>query len=425
MLAKASLYCAVLILLQLSVSRQTFASTSFYVDNSGSPSCSDSPSNGSESQPWCTMNYGIANVRSGDTLYVKAGTYREDVRIDRVAGLPDNPTVIRAYPGHRVTILGAGVDSGRVKIVNSSRITFAGFIITNFSQGLFVESSDEIVVQNCTVHHVGQEGIHVLGNSSFVTIQNSIVHDTRQWQHNGEGIYVGGGSTAPRDNTHHVTIRNNTIYNTADEAIELKSGTHDNVVDGNVIRNALMSPDFGGHGSNKVGSIEVDEHSNGNQFWGSHPNHVIRNNIVHDTLTGIRAGTGSTLYNNLIYNIASGYFGIYVDNLAGDSYTRTIYHNTVDLPGPRAVVVAGGAADIKNNIGPTGPNNMATSAAYYVDRRKADFRLVAGSPPIGAGLDLTSVVPTDIEGADRVARLPPDRGAFEYSADAPRRASTP
>jgi parallel beta-helix repeat protein len=398
----------------LSICVSSHAAGNFYVDNSGSPACSDRPSYGSESMPWCTINYGISRISGGDALYVKAGTYRQDVRVSRPSGTAANPTVIQAYPGHTVTILGGGVNSGRVKIVDSSHITFGGFIITNFNQGLFVENSQYIVVENNTVHHVGQEGIHVLMNSSFVTVQNNTVHDTRQWQYNGEGIYVGSGSTASADNTHHVTIQNNTIYNTADEAIELKSGTHDNIVDGNTIYNALTDPVYGGGGSNKVGSIEVDEHSNGNQFWGSNPGHIIRNNIIHDTRTGLRAGTGSTVYNNVIYNIASGYYGIYVDNLSNDSYTRRIYHNTVDLPSARAIVVAAGTTDIKNNIGPATTNNMATSAAYYVNQAGGNYHLVVGSAPIGAGLDLTSVVPTDIEGTSRVTRVPPDRGAYEY-----------
>jgi parallel beta-helix repeat protein len=388
---------------------------SLYVDNSGAPSCSNSPTGGSESKPWCTINYGIGRMGSGDTLYVKGGTYREDVYFAGPAGAAGSSTVIRAYPGHAVTILGSGIDSGRVKISNTSYVTFDGLIITNFNQGLYVESSHDVVVQNCIVHHVGQEGIHVGWDSSFVTIQDSVVHDTRQWQYNGEGIYVGQGSTAPRDNSHHVTIRRNTIYNTADEAIELKSGTHDNVIEGNTIHNALTDPKYGGGGSNTVGSIEVDESSNGNQSWGANPNHIVRDNRVYDTFTGIRAGTGTTVYNNLVYGIANGYYGIYVNNLSGDAYTRAIYHNTVDLPSARAIVIAGGVADVRNNIGPSTTNNMPTSTAYYVNQASADFRLVAGSAPIGAGIDLTSVVPTDVLGVSRLEHMPPDRGAYEYA----------
>ena len=49
--------------------------TVFYVDNSGSPRCNDTTSGGSETNPWCTINYAIGRMKGGDTLFVKAGTY--------------------------------------------------------------------------------------------------------------------------------------------------------------------------------------------------------------------------------------------------------------------------------------------------------------------------------------------------------------
>lgn len=378
----------------------------FYVDNSGSPACANTPSNGTEANPWCTINYGISQISSGATLYVKAGTYNEAVLIDRASGTAGNPTVIQAFPGDSVTILGNGVDGGRVKIAGVSYVTFDSFIITNFNQGLFIENSHHIVVQNSTVHDVGQEGLHVRLNSSFVVIQDSTVRNTRKWQFNGEGMYIGTGSAGPLDNTNNIIIRNNVIHDTIDEGIELKPGTHDCLVEGNTLFNISS-------GGATTGSIEVNQAVAGVQHWDSNPNHVIRNNIIHSSSTAIRAGTGVSVYNNLIYSLTSGQRGIYVDNLSSDGYTRIIYHNTIDLASANAVVVAGGTADVKNNIGPTGSGNIFTADSYYVDKAGADYHLAVGSAPVNAGLDLTAVVPTDIEGKSRLASPPPDLGAYE------------
>jgi parallel beta-helix repeat protein len=398
-------------LLGFSMSSHIAAAAIYYVDNSGSPACGNSPTNGSASNPWCTITYGVGHIAGGDTLYVKAGMYKENVYINGPAGTASAPTLISTYPGHLVTIAGAGVNTGRVKIANTSYIAFDGFTITNFNQGLFVENSQRITVQNVTVHHVGQEGIHVISNSSYVTIQNSKVHDTRQWQYNGEGIYVGQGSTGPLDNSNNVTIRNNTVYNVNDEGIELKPGTHDCVVEGNNVYQALLDPLYSGSGA---GAIEVNESNNGNQVWNSNPNHVVRNNRVHDTKMGIRAGTGARVYNNVIYNIIGTFPGVYVTNSNGDSYMRKIYHNTVDLPSSRAIVVSSGTADVMNNIGPATTNNIATSDAYYVGKAVEDYHLASGTAPINAGRDLANIVPTDIEGKSRVTNPPPDFGAYEY-----------
>ena len=157
----------------------------------------------------------------------------------------------------------------------------------------------------------------------------------------------GTGSTGEKDNTNNITVRNNTIYNTTDEAIELKPGTYDCVIEGNIIYNAATDPAF----ARDWGVIEVGQAIGGVQSWGSSPNHVVKNNVVHSAKTGIRLGIGSSAFNNVIYDTAAPYSGIFVDNIANDSYVRKIYHNTVDLPPARAIVVRGWTAEVKNNIG--------------------------------------------------------------------------
>src|SRR5262245_44914478 len=58
------------------------SATEKYVDNSGSPPCTNSSSAGSQSQPWCTINYAVRRAEPGDIIYVKNGTYHENVYID-------------------------------------------------------------------------------------------------------------------------------------------------------------------------------------------------------------------------------------------------------------------------------------------------------------------------------------------------------
>ena len=95
------------------------------------------------------------------------------------------------YPGHSPVIRGQGVDSGRNKIANSSFLKLIGFTVTNIQQGLFVDSSNNIILQNLRVYSVGQEAVRIRLNSSFVTLLDSVIHDTRKWQFNGEGVYIG------------------------------------------------------------------------------------------------------------------------------------------------------------------------------------------------------------------------------------------
>jgi hypothetical protein len=392
-----------------------------YVDNAGSPPCSNISSGGSQSQPLCTINYAVRNAAPGDIVYVKNGTYREDVYIRGKNG-GANYITVRNYPGHSPVIRGNGVESGRNKIIDSSFLMFIGFTITNFQQGLFVETSTNIILRNLRVYEVGQEAIRIKLNSSFVTLQDSVIHDTRKWKFNGEGIYIGTSSSEqpngpPYDNTHDILVKNNTIYNTNDECIEAKEGTYNVTIDGNKLHDCLLDPAIT---KPHWGAIDVMEHK---KYYSANPNHVIKNNIIYTIKTGIGLHTGATVFNNVIYGQIENYRGISIDNPDLDKYPRRVYHNTIDLPDSRAIVSSGDVlGDIRNNIGPDSMNNIAANNAFFVDKAAGNYHLAPRSAPIDAGVDLAGAVTHDIEGGSRANRPHPDLGAYEFeagSADAP------
>jgi parallel beta-helix repeat protein len=244
-----------------------------------------------------------------------------------------------------------------------------------------------------------------------------MVHDTRQWQYNGEGIYIGTGSGGPLDNTSHVTVRNNLVFNVTDEGIELKPGTHDCLVEGNTLYNIMTDPDYaGGAGAIEInpGSVPCPNCPGGVQGWPSDPNHIIRNNTVHGSKTGIRAGTGCSVYNNVVYNIPEPYYGILANNQASDSYTRKIYHNTVDVPAGRAIIRSSGSADVKNNIGPSTTGNIASDPGFFVSTMSGneDYHLVKSALPVDAGM--SAGIDTDKDGNPRPQGTGYDMGAYEF-----------
>jgi hypothetical protein len=134
---------------------------------------------------------------------------------------------------------------------------------------------------------------------------------------------------------------------------------------------------------------------------------------VYDTVIGIRLGTGSTCYNNVVYGCSAN--GILVNNPNGDSYVRYVYNNTVaSSPG---IVLSAGTASILNNIGySTGTYNRAINSAYFVNMTGHDYHLVAGSAPIGTGTNVFGVVSTDFDGNARPSSGALDIGAYQYTA---------
>jgi parallel beta-helix repeat protein len=320
-----------------------------YVSTTGSDTA-----NGSFTTPFRTIGKGISVLAGGGTLYVRGGTYNESPYINRPSGTAATPTVISAYQGETVTLQGPGVNTSRVKIIGVHYLNFEGFTITNYNQGLYVNTSDHINVRNVTIHDVGQEAMTIHLDSSYVTVENCLIHDTRKWQYNGEGIYVGTGAAGPLDNTNNVTIRGCTIYNTTDEGIELKPGTHDCTVEGNTLYRVNLWPlsysgfikkcfrtlrwitrigsDWSQNNYPYMGGIEVDQSVAGQQHWNSNPNHKIYSNIIHDCTTAISMRTGGEVAFNTIS--AVGTYGVYISNPNNDPYVRYIWGNDITAPTP-------------------------------------------------------------------------------------------
>jgi hypothetical protein len=66
----------------------------------------DDDDDGSEARPWKTIGHAIRQLQAGDTLYLRGGSYFENVYVSLV-GTPEKPIVIRSYPGEQAVIDGA------------------------------------------------------------------------------------------------------------------------------------------------------------------------------------------------------------------------------------------------------------------------------------------------------------------------------
>ncbi|PYT06571.1 MAG: hypothetical protein DMF49_10755, partial [Acidobacteria bacterium] len=89
-------------LLSLQVTPALAQGTTYYVATTGS----DSSGTGVLTSPWKTINFGISKLKPGDTLFVRAGTYLEQVSA-AVSGTATAPILVQGYQGETVT-----VDSG-------------------------------------------------------------------------------------------------------------------------------------------------------------------------------------------------------------------------------------------------------------------------------------------------------------------------
>ena len=93
-------FCRALIFLGLSFWRIGIGHAVTYVV---SPSGNDTSTNGDLSTPFSTIEKALSVAQPGDSVQLRAGTYREAINPPR-SGTAQNPIVIEAYPGESVTV---------------------------------------------------------------------------------------------------------------------------------------------------------------------------------------------------------------------------------------------------------------------------------------------------------------------------------
>jgi len=74
----------------------------YYVDAGHGAARDTNP--GTDAQPFKTISKATPQLQPGDTLYVKAGIYRETILLTK-SGTPTNPITIGAYPGHEGKVI--------------------------------------------------------------------------------------------------------------------------------------------------------------------------------------------------------------------------------------------------------------------------------------------------------------------------------
>jgi len=265
--------------------------TYYYVSTDGND---DNP--GTEAQPWRTIQKAAQTLVAGDTVYIKAGTYRERV-IPQNSGTAGNYIVYAPYPGHAVTIDGTGITlpqgwGGLFDVSGKSYVRISGLRIMNAgpdlnSVGILVDESSHIIIEGNYTYNTTSSGIGVWG-SSDVTIDGNEVelacNDGEQ-----ECITVAGTDTFEVKNNH---VHYGGPGNNGGEGIDVKDGSSN----GQVFNNHV-------HDMNRVG-IYIDA-------WDKHTYNIeLFGNVVHDNAAdgfAVASEMGGLLenisiYNNIVYN---------------------------------------------------------------------------------------------------------------------------
>lgn len=367
---------------------------------------------GTETSPWRTIQKAADTLVAGDTVYVRAGTYKERVTPKSSGTDASHRITYASYPGERATIDGKGVSVpeyvGLFHIEGKKYITVSGLKITNSGYyGINADSSNNITIQQNITYKTVSCGIGVWTCANVIVDGNDVSMACSGGQQ--EAISVAQTKT--------FEVRNNRVHHTTDkEGICLKDGSSYGKVYGNDLDHV-----------SDVG-IYVDA-------WERRTHHIdIYGNVVHDVREGDSCGIALAsemggllenirVYNNLIYR--NPYVGIEVSDYGAaasrpmrriEIINNTLWKNGIPWGGGITCQnpdVQSGLI-IRNNIcSENSAFQIAVASSLYQKAVKVDHNLISQFMGEEGEVRGTSYVESDPLLVD------PAKGDFHLDADSP------
>ncbi|WP_210529339.1 choice-of-anchor Q domain-containing protein [Rubellimicrobium arenae] len=393
--------------------------TTYYVSTTGSNS-----GTGTSTSPWRSINFAMqSNLKPGDDVVVRPGTYNESISIDRDGSSAGYITLRSEVPGEALIRPPAG--AWNAISVNANYVAIDGFDIKGGGgDGIEGNSVHHVKILNNKVHDAGESGIQFNG-SEFMTIEgNETYANASSGWFSGISIYQARNITGDTATDGFRTIvRNNVSHDNV-----TKSGQH---TDGNgIIIDDFQSTQTSGHPNYTFPTLVENNlvYENGGKgiqvTWSDHV--TVRNNTAyHNNQDPLNTGTwrgelsnSQSSNNTWVNNIAVAdpklnSNNTAIDNTSYGGYTNkgTVWHNNITYNG------TSGQASVKTD----GGNAMPTTAdgnKLGVDPKfvqaGTDFHLQATSPAVDAGTNDFGLGAKDLDGQTR-ANGTVDIGADELS----------
>lgn len=379
----------------------------------------------------------LANaLEPGDELVVGAGHYFQNGRRAVTArGTAERPIVIRAAHGES-PLFSANSANNCIEFVDCAHLVIRGLHFRGGSSGVRFVRGEHVTFEDCEISETQNNALTMnSGNCHAFVIRRNHIHHTglnASRPTEGEGMYIGchDGSCRTTDSV----FEGNYIHHTrgtsdgGNDGIEIKAGSHGNIVRNNVIHDTNIERKYPGifvyGGGARANVVE------GNVIWRAGEgiqvvsDAVIRNNVVFDCETaGITAGPHAampqvrnvTIVNNTVFNAPVG-----VRMRWAESANAVFANNAIYCPASSAIVAEPGPALLLRNYIHGGLRGVAIDdrqffgggepATAFVGAAQSNFWPAASSPLIGAADDAWAPA-VDFNGT---RRIPPfDAGAYE------------
>jgi parallel beta-helix repeat protein len=281
--------------------------TRYYVATTGNDS-----NPGTMDQPWRTIQYAVGRIDSGDTIYVRDGTYPESIVISS-SGAAGAPKTLTNYPNETVIVNG----SGNMALRTNGAVGYWTI------QGITLRSTNRYAIRLGWWGEASTNNFIVKDNKVFgtvFTIGSYHVFEGNEVDGTGYSAAYGDAGLADADISHHNVFRNNTVHDFTHvdaRGIWTQGKTHDTIIEGNNVYNIVPT---GGLGQ----CIDLD--GAGNVDWRI----TVRNNTVNNC----------------------GYVGIQLEN----SFDCIVENNIIKNSGSAGIIVISYDARVGCKVG--GENNQ-------------------------------------------------------------------
>jgi len=417
----------------------TQSTNSYYVSPTGSD---QNP--GTFTKPWKTIQKAANTLAPGETVYIRGGTYYEQVRLEYRDNKNGPYSTFINYPGETVILDGTGIEikygEGLFHIKMTGYIRVSGLIIQHSNgAGIYAGYSNHLLIDHNLTYDTVTSGIGIWNGTNVVVDNNEVTLACNPHP----GYSAAEENITVAANSSNVEVKNNLVHKAANipngysggEGINVKDGSHDIRVHHNIVH---LDERSDGLPPNRLAfGLDAWQHETYNVSFDSN---IAYNNGHGFVIESERGGTARdiSVINNIAYNNGTGFtIPNWVQNEISlkkniQFVNNTSYKNTTgfDINSVKIETII-----IQNNIswqdgtflkiGEGVPksqilsdHNLLSRDPLFLNADGFNFHLQNGSPAIDTGT--ASYAPSlDFDGKMRPQGDGFDIGVFEFTGVIP------